>query len=375
MSEYQWVEFRAVDAPLDDEALEFMHQQSTRAEISKWHFTNEYNFGDFRGNVREMMRRGYDVHVHYGNFGHRRIYFRIPDKTITIAQIAPYLLEDQQIDWLSDDEGTGGLLIIDPEGDAGTFDWLPDVESFASDLIPIREMIIAGDFRAIYLAHIAFNYDDEANEPPVPAGLGAAHRALERFCEYYEIDSDLVSVAAELSRDLGAEESRESVIRAWLQDKTIDQLSSDLEQCLHNPTSYPSKLLRMILRESVPRGAAHAGSRTIEFLRLRVNEINAERERQRKAAQAKEAERRKAEEERALKKTPAKIADEPEECIARIDAAIEERSRPAYQRAVEELSLMAQACGKSNAEAKAKSIRQQYSARSALISELKKAGF
>ena len=79
MSEYQWVEFRAVDAPLDGASLAFMRKQSTRAEIDEWRFTNEYHFGDFRGDVTEMMRRGFDVHVHYANFGIRRICFHIPD--------------------------------------------------------------------------------------------------------------------------------------------------------------------------------------------------------------------------------------------------------------------------------------------------------
>ncbi len=64
-----------------------------------------------------------------------------------------------------------------------------------------------------------------------------------------------------------------------------------------------------------------------------------------------------------------------ERAIARIDAAIKERTRPAYQRAAEELSLLAKACGKPMAIAKAESIRAKYPTRSALSSELKKAGF
>lgn len=47
MGEYQYLEFRAVDRPLTSSELEYAHQQSTRAEISKWSFTNEYHFGDF----------------------------------------------------------------------------------------------------------------------------------------------------------------------------------------------------------------------------------------------------------------------------------------------------------------------------------------
>ena len=115
MSEYQWVEFRAVDAPLDDAALEFMHDQSTRAEIDRWRFTNEYHWGEFRGDVSEMMRRGYDVHVHYANYGIRRICLRIPDGFGHSDEIESYLL-DYEIDWDPDDEGDGGVLTLEPEG-------------------------------------------------------------------------------------------------------------------------------------------------------------------------------------------------------------------------------------------------------------------
>ena len=42
MSEYQFVYFIAIDRPLDDEQLEFMQQQSTRATVTRREFTNEF---------------------------------------------------------------------------------------------------------------------------------------------------------------------------------------------------------------------------------------------------------------------------------------------------------------------------------------------
>jgi hypothetical protein len=41
MSEYQYVGFRAIDAPVSEKNLEYMHAQSLRAEISAWSFDNE----------------------------------------------------------------------------------------------------------------------------------------------------------------------------------------------------------------------------------------------------------------------------------------------------------------------------------------------
>ena len=42
MSEYQFVHFIAIDRPLDDEQLEFMQQQSTRATVTRREFTNRF---------------------------------------------------------------------------------------------------------------------------------------------------------------------------------------------------------------------------------------------------------------------------------------------------------------------------------------------
>ncbi|WP_145283326.1 hypothetical protein [Pirellulimonas nuda] len=78
MSEYQLIEFQAVDRPLTDRELAYAREQSTRAEISRWSFQNEYHFGDFHGDVNGMLRRGYDVHLHYANFGVRTVAFRLP---------------------------------------------------------------------------------------------------------------------------------------------------------------------------------------------------------------------------------------------------------------------------------------------------------
>ena len=49
MSEYQFYEFLAVDRPLTRDDQEALRSLSSRATITATSFTNEYNFGDFRG--------------------------------------------------------------------------------------------------------------------------------------------------------------------------------------------------------------------------------------------------------------------------------------------------------------------------------------
>lgn len=78
MSEYQYIHFSAVDKQLDDKQLAYMRRQSSRAEVTRWRFENEYHYGNFHGNTLEMTRRDYDVHLHYANFGIRKIMLQLP---------------------------------------------------------------------------------------------------------------------------------------------------------------------------------------------------------------------------------------------------------------------------------------------------------
>jgi hypothetical protein len=57
MSEHQYYEFAAVDRPLDDKAMRELRALSSRAEITPTSFVNVYNYGDFRGNSTEVLRK------------------------------------------------------------------------------------------------------------------------------------------------------------------------------------------------------------------------------------------------------------------------------------------------------------------------------
>ena len=109
MSEYQYVSFRAIDAPVSEENLEYMRRQSSRAEVSIWSFKNEYHYGDFHGNVVEMLRRGYDLHLQYANFGVRRLLIRLPNGLPDVSAAKAYIGKDSML-FVKDKQGPGGIL-------------------------------------------------------------------------------------------------------------------------------------------------------------------------------------------------------------------------------------------------------------------------
>jgi hypothetical protein len=49
MSEYQYYEFRTVDHPLNERQMRELRAVSRRAVITPTSFVNEYDWGDFKG--------------------------------------------------------------------------------------------------------------------------------------------------------------------------------------------------------------------------------------------------------------------------------------------------------------------------------------
>lgn len=78
MSEYQYYEFRAIDRPLGDADRKALRALSSRAQITTTSFTNHYEWGDFKGDLRQLVERWFDLHLYLANWGTRRLIMRLP---------------------------------------------------------------------------------------------------------------------------------------------------------------------------------------------------------------------------------------------------------------------------------------------------------
>ncbi len=221
MSEFQYIGFRAAEKPVSDKDLAYMRQQSTRAEITPWSFDNEYFYGDFRGDAHNMLRRGYDVHLHYANFGTRTLLIHVPHNLPGTPGAGPYFGEDG-LEFLKDKQGQGGILSISPFHEPGDQEELDDLEELLDRLVPLRVEIIDGDLRPLYLAHLAMMSDgnhapEETTEGPVPAGLGKLTAAQRALAELYGLSDALLAAAAEGSPRLPAQDDPGNLQAVWLQ--------------------------------------------------------------------------------------------------------------------------------------------------------------
>jgi hypothetical protein len=351
MSEYQFVHFLAIDRPLDDEQLEFMRRQSSRAEITQWEFTNDYHLGDFHGNALEMLRRGYDVHLHYANFGVRKLMFRLPARLPCDRRTFAAFRAECGVNWHADKKGKGGILEIEPQADAETYEEeLYDPDSLLRTIAPARDLLIAGDLRLLYLAWLACNGDNESLEPPLPAGLGKLTPALKAVAEFYEVSQDLIAAAAELSPPLPKSTDVGETVKNWLASQSPGELRELVERLLGNSAAATRAETLAHIRHATPTAAWPMAEPTRTLAKLRELASGLGDRRIRREQVARDAVRRK------RLKT---IAGDPDKVIANVEKLVKMRSVESYQQAAEELADLREALGPKIGPARARAVAEE----------------
>ncbi|MFC7643869.1 hypothetical protein ACFQX6_26195 [Streptosporangium lutulentum] len=133
MSEYQYYEFLAVDRPLDARQQAEVRALSTRARITATTFTNEYHWGDFRGDPHRMMERYYDAHLYLANWGTHRVMFRLPRTLLDLDVAERYCVGEQVTAWVS-----GEHLILDLSSEDESDEWDEGAEDSLSAIVAVR---------------------------------------------------------------------------------------------------------------------------------------------------------------------------------------------------------------------------------------------
>ncbi|OJW14702.1 MAG: hypothetical protein BGO49_17090 [Planctomycetales bacterium 71-10] len=263
MSEYQYYEFRALDRPLDRKAMDDLRKLSSRAEITPTSFTNTYHYGDFRGKPADLMDRYFDAFLYVANWGTRDLSFRLPEGALDLEAARAYEAEDV----LEVREGKG-FLVVDLHwniegGDGG---WI-EGEEFMPDLLPVRDLLLRGDLRPLYITWLSGLFEnDEAEdrpEPPVPPGLKKLPPELEALAEFFRVDPLLLKAAAEASAgEAPAGPLRAELVR-WISKLPADEKGDYLVRPVADgeDVALRAELLARHRKEHGPKTKAEAGPR------------------------------------------------------------------------------------------------------------------
>jgi hypothetical protein len=375
MSEYQYVIFRAIDRPVSPEDLKFMRKQSSRADVTAWSFENEYHYGDFGGNAKEMLRRGYDLHLHYANFGERTLMIWIPDGLPDEAACRPYFGKES-LEFVKDKDGPGGILVIEPHHEPGDLDDLWDFGPLVERLLPLRAEILGGDLRPLYLAHLAvagdMNHDpEETEEGPVPAGLDRLTDAQKALCELYQLSDPLITAAAQEAPPMAAgDDDAGAAQAAWVKDVPAARKDEWLTRLITDSEGAVRREVAAAFRKARPASTwpTVVRGRTIAELEALETEL------------AKVAERRAADRAaRERAKRLAKMAADPSDVLRKAEELVATRSGEAYTKVGRLLAELREALAgterASLAEEHARALRDRNPTLRLLVSELRKKGF
>jgi hypothetical protein len=207
MSEYQYYEFAAIDGAISDEGLRYARGCSTRAIVSRVRWQNTYHFGDFHGSVDTLLNY-YDAHFYIANWGTVRLGLAFPKGVITAKALQPYLWSGRRYENTLSIKEIGNRCVVWWErNDEGGW-WETEGEGLIDQLIAVREELMRGDYRSLFLGWLADFRLDEWQEPedvtvempPIPAGLDHLSPALTTLIEHFPVDPDALAVAARRSQ-------------------------------------------------------------------------------------------------------------------------------------------------------------------------------
>ncbi|AMV27605.1 hypothetical protein VT84_24600 [Gemmata sp. SH-PL17] len=277
MSEYQYYEFRAIDRALDRSALTALRALSTRARITPTSFTNEYSYGDFRGDPDELMENYFDAHLYVANWGTRQLMLRVPVQLLPLSAVEPYTAEEGLRAW-----ATGTHVILDfvsrSEDDYGWTEGAGQLDP----LLPVRAELLAGDLRALYLGWLAAvesgEIDGGATEPPVPPGLGTLSPALTDFAEFLRVDPDLIEIAARASASRVSTRPSVADLASWVAELPEGEKNTALVQLLTGEGASAAVDLLSRFRADAARAKSRGGA-PAPGARRTVGELLAARER------------------------------------------------------------------------------------------------
>lgn len=281
MSEYQFYEFRTIDRPFSAAEKAEIKTWSSRAEVDNHKAQFVYHYGDFRQNAENVMFQYFDAMLYYANFGTKKIIFRFPLALVNKKDLVPYTFSEN-IEIRT--KGDYFLLIIEENVEDGGFeDWFEADNPTLSDLMGVRQQIINGDYRALYLAWLYFHspnsqatfpadyYDDDeedeenakmsAIEPPLPPNLQNLGSDLQHFVDFWGLSEDWVKAAAIGSKAANIDMENLSDLVAKLSEKEKNDFLLRLANQEPNLAAVFLKKLRSFLPK---KDTQHAAGRKVE---------------------------------------------------------------------------------------------------------------
>src|SRR5437773_2386740 len=243
MSEYQRYEFMTIDRPLTRMQLDAVNALSSHIEASSTHAMIEYHWGNFKHDPIQVLHEFFDGFLYWANWGSPQLAFRFPHGILPVDLIDGYDLDDFVTFTRYPDYDILNIQFGEMEGPD---EWI-DYE--LGSLIAIRDELMEGDLRALYIVWLAGQrmiegYNEEEDEeddeeedyeisvPPVPPAFGTLTAAQQALSELLQVPQELLVATARHSK--AAVSSTVDDVAAWVKLLPPDRQHEYLVRLAHN---------------------------------------------------------------------------------------------------------------------------------------------
>jgi hypothetical protein len=272
MSEYQYYEFMTVDRPLTAQQLDAVNDLSSHIEATSTHATIEYNWGNFKHDPIKVLYKYFDGFLYWANWGSPQFALRFPHGALP-GDLIEYYDFDEYVTFTKHPD----FDILDIH--FGEWEALDEwVDYDLGSLIGVRDELMEGDLRPLYLAWLACQstlegsyYEEEEEEEegeegeegeddelrgvmPVPPGFGELTAAQQSLAELLRLPEELLLASAQYSSS--AKPSVDDDFVAWVELLPQERRKDYLVRLARNEPGL-SRLLVKELRE-LGRGETNA---------------------------------------------------------------------------------------------------------------------
>ena len=344
MSEYQFYEFLAMERQLTSEEMSALRSISSRAHITPVSLTNVYNFGDFKGDPTELVRKYFDAHVYMANWGSAVFMLNLPLKTLA-RETAERVQSEDFLEFKATRDHWVIIWSLDEPEDLERFA-MDDGTGWMKRLAPIREELLRGDLRSLYIGWLAAvsqdMIDDEELEPLSLEGLGSLTPAQQALAEFLEVDPDVLTGAGMDSPDSGEPGQQKEMMDEWLNTLSQEESLAFLRLLLAGQGQQAERELKnqyYSWLRSLPNENTGKALRTAE--EIRENAASAQ-----KLRLEKEHQERKRQEEKRRQKRQAQLQElalDPSRVWKAIQSTVARGSGLAYQEACQALVDLSEA--------------------------------
>lgn len=352
MSEYQYVVFQAVDGPLNDKQLEFAQRQSTRAEVSRWSLSVDYHYSYFRGDVDGLLKRGYDVYLQYTNYGDREIKLRLPGGMPFAKSVWSKYIDGEPLNWKADAKGPGGILSLHPFFENGDLEEVWEPEEYLDAAIQVRECLISGDLRALYLLWLCAASDDDHDptdltEPPVPHGIAEAANFGGELLSFFDLDPLLLVAAGSGVPPAPSAESRQRPVAQWVESLDGQRAKEVLHEMLVGDTVGEKARLLAEIRDVQPPEVWPTSDkqRSLDELLQETASLRAKEDAKQARRAMEQAKREAAKAERRRADRMKEMLNDPEKWLREVDRLVDVRGTDNYEAAADILYDLRESLG------------------------------